>query len=106
LIPLDFEIFSKKGCFLILSGIKQFSPLLSHPLEKILKNSRAHPLEKILPTPMCTILQANTYYLIQRGPTSFNQGAIIQKRDKSRVTSNKMMYKTTDPQHLKLKKGR
>ena len=55
---------------------------------------------------MCTILQANTYYLIQRGPTSFNQGAIIQKRDKSRVTSNKMMYKTTDPQHLKLKKGR
>jgi len=26
--PLDFEIFSKKGCFLILSGKKQISPPL------------------------------------------------------------------------------
>jgi len=31
---------------------------------------------------------------------------ILQKRDKSRATSNKIMYKTTNSQHLKLKKGR
>jgi len=34
--------------------------------------------------------------LIQRGPTTFDLQAISQKRDNSRATSNKMMYKTTD----------
>jgi len=42
----------------------------------------------------------------QRGPTAFDQQAILQKRDNSRDTSNKMMYKTTDSQYLKLKTGR
>jgi len=32
---------------------------------------------------------------IQRGPTTFDLQAISQKRDNSRATSNKMMYKTT-----------
>ena len=29
--PLDFQIFSKKGCFLVVSGKKQISPLLPPP---------------------------------------------------------------------------
>jgi len=33
-------------------------------------------------------------------------GLFLQKRDNSRATSNKMMYKTTDSQQLILKKGR
>ena len=32
---------------------------------------------------------------IQRDPTTFDLQAISQKRDNSRATSNKMMYKTT-----------
>jgi len=40
--------------------------------------------------------------LIQRGPTTFYVRAILQKRDNLRATFNKMMFKTTDPQHLKL----
>jgi len=42
-------------------------------------------------------------WLDQRGPTTFDQRAILQKCDNSRATSNKMMYKTTDSQDLKLK---
>jgi len=41
--------------------------------------------------------------LIQRGPTTFGLQAISQKRDDSRATSNKIMYKTTDSKYLKLK---
>jgi len=41
--------------------------------------------------------------LIQRGPTTFDLQAISQKRDNSRATSNKMMYKTTDSKYLNLK---
>jgi len=44
--------------------------------------------------------------LEQRGPTTFYLQAILQRCDNSRATSNKMLYKTTDPQQLKLKKGR
>jgi len=43
--------------------------------------------------------------LIQRGPTTFYLRAILQKRDNLRAVSNKMMYKTTDSQHRKMKKG-
>jgi len=32
--------------------------------------------------------------LIQRGPTAFDFRAILQKRNNSRATSNKMVYKT------------
>jgi len=39
----------------------------------------------------------------QRGPTTFDLRAILQKRDNLWVASNKNMYKTTDSQHLKLK---
>jgi len=42
-------------------------------------------------------------YLQQRGPT-INLPAILQKRDNSLATSNKMMYKTTYSQALKLKR--
>jgi len=42
--------------------------------------------------------------LVQRGPTTFDLQAILQNRDNPRATSNKMMYKTTDSQHLKLKR--
>jgi len=41
--------------------------------------------------------------LWQRGPTASDLRTILQKRDNSRATSNKMMYKTPDSQHLKLK---
>jgi len=41
--------------------------------------------------------------LRQRGPTTFNLWDILQKRDNSRATSNKMMCETTDSQDLKLK---
>jgi len=41
--------------------------------------------------------------LIQRGPTTFDFQAISQKRENSRATSNKMMYKTTDSKYSKLK---
>jgi len=34
--------------------------------------------------------------LIQRGQTTSDLRAILQKRDNVQVTSNKMMYKTTD----------
>jgi len=43
------------------------------------------------------------FILQQRGPTTFHLRAILQKRDNSRATSSKMMYKTTDSQYLKLK---
>jgi len=43
-----------------------------------------------------------TDLLVQHGPTTFDLRAILQKRDNSRATFNKMMYKTTDS-HLKLK---
>jgi len=52
------------------------------------------------------VLLVKTYCLVQRGPTIFDMQAILPKRDGMRATSNKMMYKTTDSQHLKLKKGR
>jgi len=42
--------------------------------------------------------------LSQRGPTTFVLWAILQKRDNSRATSNKIMYKTTNSQQLKLKR--
>jgi len=45
---LDFESFSKKGCFLSFEWEKQISLLLPPPLKKSLSAS----LEKILPTPM------------------------------------------------------
>jgi len=46
------------------------------------------------------------FILEQRGPTSFNLQAILQKCNNSWATSKRMMYETTDLQHLKLKKGR
>jgi len=46
------------------------------------------------------------FILEQRGPTTFHLRAILQKRDNSWATTKKMMYETTDLQHLKLKKGR
>jgi len=42
--------------------------------------------------------------LHQRGPTTLGLRIILRKRENSRATSNKMMYKTTDSQNLKLKK--
>ena len=42
--------------------------------------------------------------MVQRGPTTFYLRAILQRRDNSRATSNKMMYETTDSQDLKLKR--
>ena len=51
--------------------------------------------------------RANTRtYLQCCGPTGFGLWAILQKRKNLRATSNRMMYKTTDSQDLKLKKGR
>jgi len=47
---------------------------------------------------------ANTIY--QCGPTTFDLQAILQKHDNLWATSIKMVCKTTDSQHLKLKKGR
>ena len=40
------------------------------------------------------------------GPSTFHLRAILQKRDNLRAISNKMMYKITDSQYLKLKKRR
>jgi len=52
------------------------------------------------------ILDIKTVHCLeQRGPTAFGLRAILHKRDKLRVTSNKIMYKTIDSQDLKLKKG-
>jgi len=48
-----------------------------------------------LATPLC---------LSQRGPTTFDLRAILQKRDNLRATSNKIMCNTTDSQDLKLKR--
>jgi len=42
--------------------------------------------------------------VIQREPTTFYLLAILQKRDNLRVTFTQIMYKTTDSQHLKLKR--
>jgi len=39
----------------------------------------------------------------QRGPTTLELRAIIQKRGTSQATSNKIMCKTTDSQDLKIK---
>jgi len=41
----------------------------------------------------------------QHGPTTIDLRAILQKCDNSQATSNKMMYKTTDSQDLKLKRN-
>jgi len=43
---------------------------------------------------------------MQRGPTTFYLRVISQKGDNFRTPSNKIMYKTADSQHLKLKMGR
>jgi len=45
--------------------------------------------------------------LTQRGPTTFDLRAILQKCDESRATFqyNDVLYNKTDSQHLKLKKG-
>jgi len=40
--------------------------------------------------------------LTQHGPTTFYLRAILQRRDNSRATSNKMMYELIDSQYLKL----
>jgi len=40
------------------------------------------------------------FFLEQRGPTSFNLQAILQKHDNSWATSKKMVYETTYLQHL------
>ena len=42
--------------------------------------------------------------LDQRGPTTLDFQAILQKRHNSQATSNKTMYETTGSQDLKLKK--
>jgi len=42
--------------------------------------------------------------VIQREPTTFYLLAILQKRDNLRVTFTQTMCKTTDSQHLKLKR--
>jgi len=42
--------------------------------------------------------------VIQREPTSFYLLAVLQKRESLRVAFKKIMYKTTDSQHLKLKR--
>jgi len=63
---------------------------------------RAHPLQPEL-------LYAIKYFLKQRGPTTSELWAILQKRDNSRSTSNQMMHRmdrTTDPEQFKLKKGK
>ena len=63
---------------------------------------RAHPLEPEL-------LYAIKYFLKQRGPTTSELWAILQKRDNSRSTSNQIMHRmdrTTDAEQFKLKKGR
>jgi len=41
----------------------------------------------------------------QPGPTTLHLRANLQNCDNSRATSNKMMYKTTDSRHSKLKNG-
>jgi len=46
------------------------------------------------------------FILEQCGQTTFDLRDILQKRDNLWATSKKMMYETTDLQHLKLKKGR
>ena len=38
------------------------------------------------------------------GPTTFDLRAILQKRDKSRDTSNKILYNTSHSQDVKLKR--
>jgi len=43
---------------------------------------------------------------MQRGPTTFYLRVISQKGDNLRTPSNKIMYKTTDSQNLKLKNGK
>ena len=45
-----------------------------------------------------------TQWQVQGGPATFDLPAILQKRGYFRVTSNKMIYKTTDSQVFKLKK--
>jgi len=40
-----------------------------------------------------------------RGPTAFDLRAILQNRDNSRASSNKMMYEIRDLKDLKLKIG-
>jgi len=45
--------------------------------------------------------QKNTYGLVQRGPTTFDQRPILQKRDNSRATSNN---RAADSQDLKFKR--
>ena len=40
----------------------------------------------------------------QHGPATSYLRAVLQRRDNTRATSNKMMYETTDSQDLKLKR--
>jgi len=61
--PLDFENFSKKGCFLSFEWKKSNFTTFGPALENVWKNPLAPSLEKILPTPMI-----NTITVILRSP--------------------------------------
>jgi len=51
-------------------------------------------------------LRVRHHVLVQRGPTTSELRTSLQNRDNSRATTDKMMYKATDSQDLKPKKGR
>jgi len=47
--------------------------------------------------------EASSFFSCQRGPTTFDLRAILQKCDNLQATSNKTMHKTADSQDLNLK---
>jgi len=66
--PLDFEMFSEKGCFLALSGKQNFHRFWPFP-RKIFENSPSGPtMEKILLTPMRPITLCCTSLNCYLGP--------------------------------------
>jgi len=59
-------------------------------------------MQQLMAATLLHFLQAKEIYcsLKQRGPTTFDQWAILQKRGNLRVNSNKLMQETTDSQDL------
>jgi len=96
--PLNFEIFSKKGCFLSFGGKNRISPFLA-PLEKFRKYPLVVAPGKNPSTPMCTPINKikwgveNQKLVKNTFPNHYVQmGFLIKLQRKPEQTTNSKIY--------------
>jgi len=79
------------------------TPLRHTEKQQFYWNWETLPLQRSSLQPPKFNVDKSTQWLGQRGPTTFDLRAILQKRGNFRATSNKIIYETTDSRVLKLK---